>query len=68
MTGLVEPTEPGLVWENFSLHFTSCLLELLAAEYLCETNISIFKSYFLFFRCLEKGFKEERNKKKDGNS
>ena len=31
------------VWEKFELHLTStCLLELLAAEYLRETNISIF--------------------------
>ena len=46
---MVEPTEPGSLWENFRLHLTStCLLELLAAEYLRETNISIFISHLLF--------------------
>ena len=66
---MVEPTEPGSVWENFYFYLTStCLLEFLAAEYLRETNISIFKShlFFLFFRCREKGFQEERSKDKDG--
>ena len=48
----------------------SYILPPLAAEYLRETNISIFISHllFLFFRCREKGFEEERNKNKDGNS
>ena len=71
VSDLVEPTEPGSVWEKFYLYLTStCLLELFAAEYLRETNISIFISHllFLFFRCREKGFEEERNKNKDGNS
>ena len=50
VTGFVEPTEPGSVWKKFQLHLTStCLLQLLAAEYLCETNISIFISHLLFF-------------------
>ena len=50
VTRLVEPTEPGSVWEKFQLHLTStCLLELLAAEYLRETNISIFITHLLFF-------------------
>ena len=69
--GLVEPIEPGSVCEKFQLYLTSTwLLELLASEYLRETNISIFISHllFLFFRCREKGFEEERNKNKDGNS
>ena len=48
VTRLVEPTEPGSVWEKFQLHLTSCLLELLAAEYLRETNISIFITHLLF--------------------
>ena len=43
VTGLVEPTEPGSVSEKFSFYLISTyLLELLAAEYLQETNISIF--------------------------
>ena len=45
VTGLVKPTEPGSVWEKFQLHLTSCPLELIVAEYLRETNISIFISY-----------------------
>ena len=50
VTGLVEPTGPGSVWEKFQLHHTStCLLELLAAEYLRETNISFFISHLRFF-------------------
>ena len=50
VSGLVEPTEPGSVWEKFELHLTStCLLELLAAEYLRETNISIFISHLRLF-------------------
>ena len=36
-SGLVGPTGPGSVWKKF------------AAEYLCETNISIFISHLLFF-------------------
>ena len=71
VTGLVEPTEPGSVWEKFELHLTStCLLELLAAEYLRETNNQfLYLIYgYLFFRCLEKVFKEERNKNKEGNN
>ena len=49
-SGLVGPTGPGSVWEKFQLSLTStCLLELLAAEYLRETNISIFISHLLFF-------------------
>ena len=70
VTDLVEPTEPGSFWEKFSFHLTSCLLELLAAENLRETHISISRSHllFLFFRCLEKGFEEERNKNKDENN
>ena len=47
---MVEATELGSIWENFQLHLTSTwLLELLVAEYLRETNISIFISYLLFF-------------------
>ena len=49
VTGLVEPTEPGSVWEIFQLHLTSCLFELLGAEYLRETNISIYISHLLLF-------------------
>ena len=50
VTGLVEPTEPGSVWEKFEFHLTStCLLELLAADYLRETNISIFISHLWLF-------------------
>ena len=46
---MVEPTEPGSIWEKFLLYLTStCLLELLAAEYHCEINISIFISHLLF--------------------
>ena len=63
VTGLVEPTELGSVWVKFQLHLTStCLLELLTAEYLRETNISIFILIycFLFFRCREKGFEEKK--------
>ena len=69
--GLVEPNEPGSVWEKFQLYFTStCLLELLAAEHLCETKPSVvYLIYcFLFFRSREKSFEEEINKNKDGNS
>ena len=71
VTGFIEPTEPGSVSEKFQSHLTStCLLGLLAAEYLHETNISIFYLIYcvLFFRCLEKGFEEERKKNKDGNN
>ena len=70
-TGLVEPTEPGSVWEKFQLHLTSTfLLQLLAAEYLCETNKSILNLIydFLFFRCSEKVLVEEGNKNKEGNT
>ena len=42
VTGLVETTEPGSVWEKFQLHLPSYLLELLAAEYLRKTNIYIY--------------------------
>ena len=50
VTDLVEPNEPSSIWEKFQLHLTStCLLELLAAEYLRETNISIFISHLWVF-------------------
>ena len=50
VTGLAEPTEPGSVWEKFELHLTStCLLELLAAAYLREFNISIFICHLWLF-------------------
>ena len=50
VTGLVEPTESGSVWEKFELHLTStCLLELLAVENLRETNTSIFISHLWLF-------------------
>ena len=50
VTGLVEPTEPSSVWEKFELHLTlSCLLELLAAEYLRQTNISVSISHLWLF-------------------
>ena len=50
ITGLVEPTEPGSVWEKFKLHLTSiCFLELLAAGYLRETNILIFIAHLWLF-------------------
>ena len=49
--------------KNFIYLTTTCLLELLVSEYLRETNISIFISHcFLFFRCREKGFEEERTR------
>ena len=70
MTELVEPTEPGSVWEKVQLHLTSTfLLDLLAAEYLRETNTSSFicHIWFFFFGCLEKVFEVERNKNKEGN-
>ena len=42
----------GSVWGKSELHLTSiCLLELLAAEYLHETNISIFISHSLMVTC-----------------
>ena len=48
--GFVETTEPRLFREKFVLHLTStCLLELFAAEYLYETNISIFISHLCLF-------------------
>ena len=48
----------------------TCLLELLTAENLRETNISVSRSHllFLFFRYLKKVFEEEINKNKEGNS
>ena len=47
---LVEPTEADSFWEKFELHLTStCLLELLTAEYLRETNISSFISHLWLF-------------------
>ena len=50
VNGLVVPTGPGLDWEKFELQLTStCLLELLAEEYLRETNISIFISHLWLF-------------------
>ena len=38
---------------------------MLAAEYLRETNISVLylSTGYLFFKCLEKVFKEKRNEK-----
>ena len=63
VTGLFEPTKPGSVWEKFELHLTStCLLELLAAEYLRETNISSFISHLW---CLEKVFEKGKRRKKE---
>ena len=50
VSGLAEAIEPGSVWEKFQLHLTcTCLLELLGAECLRETNISIFVSHLWFF-------------------
>ena len=50
VTGLVETTEPSSFWEKFELHLTStCPLELFGAEYICETNISIFISHLWLF-------------------
>ena len=62
VTGVVEPTEQGSVWKKCQLHLNSTyLLELLAADYLCETNIILYLIYgFLFFRCLEKVFKKKK--------
>ena len=57
----------GLVGEKYELHPTfTCLLELLAGEYLRETNVSVLYliNSYLFFRCLEKFFEEKRNKNK----
>ena len=49
-TGLVEPTEPGSVSEKFELHLSStCLLELVPAEYLRQTNIPIIISHLWLF-------------------
>ena len=43
VTGAVEPTEQGSVWKKCLLHLNSTyLLELLAADYLCETNIILY--------------------------
>ena len=67
VTGFVESTEPGLVWEKFQLHFISCLLELLAAEYLRETGISIFKISFIVFcslDALKKALKKKETRRK----
>ena len=70
VTGLVESTKPGSVWEKFDLHLTStCLLELLAAEYLCKTNISIFISHLclLVLTCsLKKSWKKKETRIKKG--
>ena len=57
-------------WCRFVVHIAAELLELVAAEYLRETIHQFLNLLycFLFFRCPEKGFEEERNKKKDGNS
>ena len=50
VAGLVESTETGSVWGEFQLHLTStCLLQLLAVEYLGKTNVSIFISHLVFF-------------------
>ena len=63
VTGLVEPTEPGLVWGKFQLHLTSTwFLELLAAEYLRETNVSIFYISFIVF-CFLDALKKSSKKK-----
>ena len=70
VTGLVEPTESGSVYEKSQFHLTStCLSEFLATEYLHETNKAIFMLCFiygfLFFRCLEKVFGFQRRKKQE---
>ena len=60
---LVEPTEPGSFWEKIYLYLTStCLLELLAADYLRETNISIFLSQLFFFCSLDAMKKASKKK------
>ena len=58
----------GSVWGKFELHLKlTCFLELLAAAYLRETNISVFLyliNGYLFFGCLEKVLEEEKNENK----
>ena len=53
---------------SFILHLTSqnCLLHSISVKLRYQF---LYLTYcFLFFRCFEKGFEKERNKKKDGNS
>ena len=57
----------GLVQFEKNLYLTStCLLELVAAEYLRQFLYLV--NGYLFFRCLEKIFEEERNENKKGHS
>ena len=71
VTRLVEPTEPGSVWKKIQLHLSSscpqnCLLQSISVKLIYQFLYLIY--CFLFFRCLEKVFEEERNTNKDGNS
>ena len=64
VTGLVEPTEPGSVWEKFYLHLpltSTYLVELLAAEYLRETNNQVYVSFIIF--CSLDALKKSSKKK-----
>ena len=47
---------------------STCLLELLSAEHLRETNISIFVSHSLMVTCSLDVFEEERNENEKGKS
>ena len=63
----------GSVWGKIELHVTSiCVLELLAAEYLPETNISIFIYHSLMVTCsldvLKKFSKRKQMRIKKGKS
>ena len=63
VTGLVEQNEQRSNWEEVQLQLTSsCPLELLAAEYLHETNISTFVSQ-LFTFCSLAALKKSLKKK-----
>ena len=50
VTGLVETTEPGSVWEkNLDPSYLHLSLRVTCADYLRKTNILISISYLLFF-------------------
>ena len=54
----------GSDWGKIELHLTStCLLELLAAEYLPETNISIFIYHSLMVTCSLDALKKSLKRK-----
>ena len=71
VTGFVEPTKPGSVWEKTYFYLTStCLLNYLlqsiSVKWIGQFLFLIYVS--LFFRCLEKVFREKRNKNEEVNS